>query len=702
MKKDQIAFKTRARLLCQLGEQLIKSEDIALLELIKNSYDADATYCNVLMENVSDPKNGRIVIDDDGCGMSAERILHTWLEIGTNFKESLASDESTKRTPKFKRMRLGEKGIGRFGVHRLGHKIDVYSKSADSRQEAHLAIDWRSAEKAEMIEDVPVSLTEEVPQYFKGKKTGTHIVITNLKGTWTRKMARDVARAIATLNSPFEEQGEFVPTLKLTGQRGEGKWIDGIVTFDEIRAKSLGSFEIALKGNRIKSFEYHFTPWKVMDKLQPRTVKWDSKHVEARLITEDDEEIDLSEIGEVSFKGLVFDLDTKILKLGIQDVMGFKEYLQANGGVRVYRDNMRVLNYGEPDDDWLDLNFRRVNQPTRKVSSNVIIAAVGLSRESSGALQEKANREGFLKNAAFMKLRGAILYALSKVELERSADKDRIRAAYGKKAEVRNRHVTMNDLRADVETYVKNKVARKKMLQCIDRVEDQFEEFADSLIKSAGAGLNLSMVIHQMEKIIKNIKAMLRKRGHESDVAKQIDTLAQLIEGYSILIRDSDRKVRNLDEIVEQSVYNVGFRLSAHKIDLVDAYKKRGKCLALCTENHAINAMLNLFDNSIWWLGYSKTESPKVYVDIVESKLYKNSLAIVVADNGPGFSRDPEEMIKPFVTAKPNGMGIGLHLTNEIMLSLGGKLDFPSAKDVGVPKEFANGAIVALVFPKEA
>lgn len=193
---------------------------------------------------------------------------------------------------------------------------------------------------------------------------------------------------------------------------------------------------------------------------------------------------------------------------------------------------MRVLNYGEPDDDWLDLNFRRVNQPTRKVSSNVIIAAVGLSRESSGALQEKANREGFLKNAAFMKLRDAILYALSKVELERRADKDRIRAAYGKKAEVRNRHVTMDDLRADVETYVKNKVARKKMLQCIDRVEDQFEEFADSLIKSAGAGLNLSMVIHQMEKIIKNIKAMLRKRGHESDVAKQIDTLAQLIEGY--------------------------------------------------------------------------------------------------------------------------------------------------------------------------
>ena len=101
-----------------------------------------------------------------------------------------------------------------------------------------------------MIEDVPVSLTEDVPHYFKGKKTGTLIVITNLKGEWTRKMARDVARAIATLNSPFEKRGKFVPTLKLTGQRGEDKWIDGIVTFDEIRAKSLGSFEITLKGNR--------------------------------------------------------------------------------------------------------------------------------------------------------------------------------------------------------------------------------------------------------------------------------------------------------------------------------------------------------------------------------------------------------------------------------------------------------------------
>ena len=112
--KTPAAFKTRARILNQLGEQLIKSEGIALLELIKNAYDADATFCHVTMENISDKNKARIIISDDGCGMDVERIRRTWLELGTNYKESLAANEETKRTPKFHRMRLGEKGICRF------------------------------------------------------------------------------------------------------------------------------------------------------------------------------------------------------------------------------------------------------------------------------------------------------------------------------------------------------------------------------------------------------------------------------------------------------------------------------------------------------------------------------------------------------------------------------------------------------------
>ena len=181
------------------------------------------------------------------------------------------------------------------------------------------------------------------------------------------------------------------------------------------------------------------------------------------------------------------------------------------------------------------------------------------------------------------------------------------------------------------------------------------------------------------------------------------ESLAGLIRGYSILVRESERKPRDLSGIVAQSLANDEFRFEAHGIQIDEAYKAHGTSMAVCTEGHAINALLNLFDNSIWWLGYSKTRRPKIRVDLIETSQYPNAVTLVVSDNGPGFSHEPvADLVKPFITFKPNGMGIGLHLTDEIMKSLGGKLEFPAPADVEVPKEYANGATIALVFPKEA
>ena len=709
MKKqeDPVTFKTRARILNQLGEQLIKSEDIALLELIKNAYDADAKTCHVIMENISDKDKARIIISDDGCGMDAEQIRRTWLELGTNYKESLAANEETKRTPKFHRMRLGEKGIGRFGVHRLGNKIDMYSKTEKSKLEAHLAIDWRKADEVEMIEQVPVSLTEGEPVYFKGEKKGTYIVISDLKGTWDRGKVREVARTIAALNSPFEDKTDFSVDLNLEGSDEERAWLKGVIRFKDIKGWSLYHFDVTMSRNRIISFKYDFKPWKTLDLLRPRHVEWKKNSDLSRMVEDPNgrniKDIDITAIGNVRFRGVIFDLDPKILSIGVADKRGLKDYLMGNGGVRVYRDNMRVLNYGERGDDWLDLNFRRVNEPGSKISLNVICAAVSLSRESSDALVEKANREGFLKNEAFDRLRAAVLCALERVESERNIDKDTIRMAYGRKAEHMPLRASMADLRADVEKYVKDKAAQKKMRHCIDRVEQDYEEFANAFMKSAGIGMNLIMVIHQMEKIIKNVRTLLSKRNANTNLlTDQIETLSRLIEGYSILVRDSERKPRDLSGIITQSLFNVESRFMTHKIKIDEAFKNRSSCSAVCTEGHVINALLNLFDNSIWWLGYAKIKKPKIRVDLIEVPQYPNSLTLVVSDNGPGFLHEPiTDLIRPFITFKPNGMGIGLHLTNEIMKSLGGKLAFPSPSDVDVPKEYANGATIALVFPKE-
>jgi nitrogen fixation/metabolism regulation signal transduction histidine kinase len=115
-----------------------------------------------------------------------------------------------------------------------------------------------------------------------------------------------------------------------------------------------------------------------------------------------------------------------------------------------------------------------------------------------------------------------------------------------------------------------------------------------------------------------------------------------------------------------------------------------------CASNLIVGSIINIIDNSIWWTTYA--EVPQRYIIIKVTKEIDGHLAIVLADNGCGFTIAPEDAIKPFVSTKPSGMGLGLNVVNEIMLSQGGTLTFPDYGDVELPNRYKNGAIVALVF----
>ena len=140
-KSIEAEFKPKARLLLQLGDQLIRNEKIALSELIKNSYDAGAKNVVVTMNDIADDeyfKNAVITIEDDGVGMNLDIIKNVWMEPGTNYKENKYNDNfigNLGRRP------IGEKGIGRFGIHKLGNIIKIVSKKVDSA-EVVFEIDW--------------------------------------------------------------------------------------------------------------------------------------------------------------------------------------------------------------------------------------------------------------------------------------------------------------------------------------------------------------------------------------------------------------------------------------------------------------------------------------------------------------------------------------------------------------------------------
>ena len=699
--KEGLVFKPRARLILQLGEQLIRNESIALLELIKNAYDADASMVGVVMKNLDVPEEGVIIIEDDGCGMTEEIIKNVWMEPGSDYKKNLF--KKGIRTPRFGRLPLGEKGVGRFAAHKLGELITLITK-AENNPEIVLKINWEAFEKNIYLEDVSIRLTSRNPQIFKNK-TGTRIEIKKLRKPWTRGMLREVYRSVLAFTSPFDTPESF----RVIFETGHQEWIKDLLTMEDIKDFALFRFKCILRGNRIEKFHYEFTPWPSMKKVNGRVVNETDEYMSKKLFLFDDKEkkeinLDKYNIGPVIFEGLIFDLDPKILSLGVPDKKILREYLKINGGIRVYRDGIRVYDYGEPGNDWLDLGIRRVNEPTKRISNNIIVAAVHLTREKSTGLKEKTNREGFIENEAFRELKKALIYSLAQIEELRYEDKEKIRTVYGlKSVKVKEPVVKeISDLKKVIEKKVKEEKIKKDILRYLDRIESQYREMRDILLRGAGAGLTLSVVIHEIEKIIGELKkSVKRERGIEK-IKSLVEHLSKLVEGYSIIIKRSRTAEWDLKKLIEQAIFNMEFRFNAHGIKIIKAYRHRKDDKNIrCARNLVINSIINIMDNSIWWLEYKyrlQKFEKKIFVDITDS--IDGYFSIIIADNGPGLTLPPEEITKPFVSAKPDGMGLGLHIVDEIMKAHHGFLKFPDPDEVDIPDDFKEGAIVLLAFKK--
>lgn len=708
--KERVAkFKPRARLLLQLGDQLIKNESIALLELAKNAYDADASKVDIIMHNPDSIENGFVEIEDDGFGMTADIVENVWLEPGSNYKQEQFVER--RFTPKYHRLPIGEKGIGRFGAHKLGNLIEMTTKSANAK-EVYVRIDWTQFAEHRYLEEVPIRIIErEQPQYFTDGKTGTRIVIKGFRREWERGMARNVIRAITSITSPFETMDAFIPSLKIPNKLG---WFDGIITWDKVCDYSLFQFDTIIDGNTIIDFTYKFTPWNTMTKLHERSVGLSDSIVENYLSITDDKDnpIILSDykIGTIRFKGYIFDLDTFIMKMGVSDKSGFKSYLKSNGGVRVFRDGLRVYDYGEPENDWLSLDYRRFQQPTKAISNNLIVGAIYLNREESSGLEEKTNREGFVENDAYIAFKKAILHVVGLVETLRQTDKKKLKEAYGPTP----KSEPVMSLLGEAQRYVDEKVldseVKTEIKKYLVKIERDYKLVTDNLLKAAGAGLNMSVVIHEIEKIIYEVDKVLKAEKASERALNLVQHLSSLIDGYADLIRRSEQTNESIVNIINQALFNTEYRLQTHIIIPVKRYLENPANRSLrckVARNLLIGAIMNLIDNSIYWLdqkAFKKLEenesfTKKIFIDVVADDAF---IHIVVADNGTGILLPTEDITEPFVTGKKNGagMGLGLHIASEVLNAQGGKLFFPDWGEFDIPEEFEQGARVVLSLKK--
>lgn len=696
-------FAITPRVIAHLGEDLIKNENIALVELVKNSYDAQASFCEVEFFFIGDELS-KITITDDGVGMDLDTVENAWLVIGTDNKRKQLEHPTSGRLP------LGEKGIGRLGVHKLGRKIHVQTHKF-GHNEVQIDIDWTILANAQSIDDFPVQITE---QNFPSLPMphGTKITISDLKGDWNRRKLRNVYRDLASLNSPFTERTDsFV--VKVNSNTNV---FEGLPPIADILKVAMYRGHCVIDGDEVKDFCYQFTPWESLSNIQGREVRVlseEDKYLKRRKdnatsrnrnkIVLEDFSLSDYKIGKINLDFFIFEKDTAVFSFMNMERTILNNYLRENSGVRVYRDGVRIYNYGEKDSDWLSLDFNRLKRAGDNISNNIIIGSVGISRRDSADLKEKTNREGFIENEAYFAFVDAVTYALDLITRYRNTDKRRLINVY--KKDKRVIEPVLSDLSSAVEI-IKDKVtdekAREDILHYLNRVNDQYIEVRDILIRSANAGLNLGGVIHDMEKQVDALISCIDNENFENVKSIAIN-LEHIISGYTVFLKKSSIQTTNVSTIVSAVIDNNKFRFVDHRIKIY-SNRKDVAFAAKLSQTESIGALTNLIDNSIYWVSQSRQDDRKIYVYITDE--IDNYISIVVCDNGCGFKMPPEQALRPFITGKPlnTGMGLGLHIAHEVMQAMKGKLLILDANEIDLPdtakKYQIDKAIVALCFPK--
>ena len=708
LKKDYMKkpFKMTARVLAHLGEDLIKDESIALLELVKNSYDAGATKCVVDFNFDIFGSLIEISISDNGSGMSLDTIENIWLVIGTDNKKNKLISHRHGRLP------LGEKGIGRLGVHKLGNDIKLYSKHSDEN-EVYVSIDWSKLAESKNIDDFKIDYGYSSDSHFFDKQTGTKIIVRNLKGEWNRRKLRSVFRDLTTLNSPFSEKSDSFEVVVSSNSNV----FSGLPNLEAIKNAGLYYGHCTLEGSIITEFSYEFKPWNVLDKIKSRSLMALDEYekvlihnveveTETGKVVKREKRLDLNEynIGRVQFDVIMYEKDSSVFSLLNVEKKGLNDYLKENSGIRVYRDNMRVFDYGEPGNDWLSIDKRRLSRSGGSISNSLLLGSVMLDRISSYGLREKTNREGFIEDEAYFAFVDAISYVMDLFIQQRNQDRMNLMSIYKTGKNVTE--PVIGEL-SEVISIVKEKVPEEKdqhqILTYLYRIESQYNEVRDTLIHSASIGINLGGAIHELEKQMAALKSCV-EAGNIFKVKEIIPVLETIIANYSSMMLKSEIQKINISQIVGTVIEYNRFRFQDHAIRLFSNYKKVD-LMAKLSKTETISALTNLVDNSIYWVCRSRIEDRMIYLYVTES-FREGFVTVAVCDNGPGFKIAPELAVRAFVSGKPlnAGMGFGLYITHETMKQLNGHMDILSNCDIELPSNIVDKgidkAIVALSFPK--
>jgi len=711
--KTKHKIRPYARLLTMLGEQLIKNERIALIELIKNCYDADADWVKITFENFDQEfkknKESKIIIEDNGHGMTHDIIVNHWLNPAT--PEKLTRKKQKAYTAKGRTIQ-GEKGIGRFAMLKLGQKITVITRPKNKDKEYIIDFDFSSfdndfltengEEKVIFLEDINISVTEREPIHFVKKSIllgtqkitqppfGTYIEITNIKGEWSENKANEVFNDTMTLCSVFlvsYEDNEKTTDFNVWFYRNDEQLLykrDYLEKLNYlITERSVFRIEKGLFDSKTNTYSYNINNNQkkipIYDPLITGLNIFKKKYDEKPEILRNKK----FECGSFKFTFYIFDF-SKMAKskhlLDDNDKQKIKKHR-----IYLYRDNVRVYPYGEPDDDWLQIDaYRGTISVGHFLSNDQVVGRIDITHKDNAKLKDKTNREGLIEEGSA--LNDFILLIQTFLAYIRAHDYKQ----YRNSLEDQKSHdiYTAERIKSrfdDLKSIAGNNV---KLKELIDKTEKEYDSEKEYLVRRfetaenlAGVGLSVETASHDinsmMQNVLVNLDYLIKDFQSEKSidiekVFEKLNTLRGMLGFIDAQLRDIQllftsakqrrKNIRVLD-ILEKVERIYQKQLTKLKIKL-DKKIIGSPLVAKATDAVLLQLFINFFDNSIYWLDQIDRADKTILIS-----LQGDEQQMIFSDNGPGVREDDAPYIfNAFYSGKgEEGRGLGLYIAKQLL-----------------------------------
>lgn len=697
-RSDRIPLRMHPRIFSALGADLVTNDVVAVIELVKNSYDAFAHRVHVRFLNCA--TNGAFLeILDDGHGMTREAIENAWCVVATPYK----AEQTIARGERETRRVAGEKGLGRLSAARLGSRLRMLTKAVDDIC-WELEIDWSKVSRGNDISNsfVTCKPSHEYESFLQSE-TGTRICIYDLKENWSGKKIADLQNSLARLLSPFSEINDFnihltthdksqpieieieaseflsSPKYKISGFVDNAGNVRANYRFAPITGETVREKALSLSWARIsqslrKSQQLQFTE----DKAQCGSFNFEIR-------AWDIASGDTTEIAER------FSIKKNLVR----------KFIKAHQGISVYRDNILVLPKSDSARDWLGLDLRRVSRLGKRLSTSQIVGYVSISSDGNPNIEDTSDRERFVSCIEVVEFQEILKNVIELFETER--DRDRNYAERSRPMEDLFKGLDATELVADIEALSK---AGADAAEAVSPVREYSAALASSqsAIRKrfayyshlATIGTISHMLIHEIRNRTMVIGSLLNYIERRVDLlndgelrkrftraCESVEALERLADNFSPLAnrnfktgkRDSVLEER-IETCIQLSKGNTGSRHVRWNVP-------SSKTHVAVDPGELDSILLNLIANALYWLVDVPVDRQEIHFD-VSTKEHSNRVLVNVRDTGPGVDADDiEKVFWPGITRKPQGIGMGLTVASELVEAYGGRMGLESECEHG-------------------